>query len=179
MLLMVLIGYRKPTSYPIDFLFSSPKLFPIVLQEWDDCSLLFAMHSVDSTLRSLQLEKDGLYQSKSEKLPGEKPRCHFLGPNGQYFLYLLFPSRLLCRSPGKCTFPPLIQSKCTHNWHSENGMPHIIACVSCQSILWMTSQLLWLGCRVNVTKVTGWFLLCGYILDHHQAWVVRPKYKCQ
>ena len=57
-----------------------------------------------SLLRSLQMEKDGLHQSKSEKLPWGKPRCHFLGPNGQYSLYLVFPSRLLCRSPANALF---------------------------------------------------------------------------
>lgn len=94
------------------------------------------------------------------------------------FSYFLFPRGLLNRSPGKCTFPSQILSECTHNWHSKNDLPHIIAYVSCQSILWVTSQFLWLGHKVNVTRVTGWFLLCGYILDHHQSWVMRPKDKC-
>ena len=152
---MVLLGSKKPASFPLGFLSSSLKLFTFVLLAWVDCSSLFALHCVDPCWDHCRWRRMASIKVNQRNSHEGKPRCHFLGPNGQYSLYLVFLSRLLCRSPSKCTFPLYIQSKCSHNWHFENGMPHIIACVSCQSILWVTSQHLWLGCRVNANKVTA------------------------
>lgn len=148
--------------------------FAIGRLECDNCSLLLAVH-YGSLLRSLTMDRDGLHQSKSGQLLWEKSWCHLLGSNGQYSFIYSYPGSC---STGHLTNALFLLRSCTHNWHSKNGMPHIIAHVSWQSILWVTSQFLWLGCTVNVTRVTGWFLLCGYISDHHQAWVVRPKNKC-
>ena len=170
---MVLLGSKKPANFPLGFLSSSLKLFTFVLLAWVDCSSLFVLHCVDPCWDHCRWRRMASIKVNQRNSHEGKPRCHFLGPNGQYSLYLVFLSRLLCRSPSKCTFPLYIQSKCSHNWHFENGMPHIIACVSCQSILWVTSQHLWLGCRVNANKVTGLLVDSSFVVTY---WIpIRPE----
>ena len=157
---MVLVGCRKPESYLVAFLCFSPQLFPIVLLEWDNCSLLFAVDSVHPCWDHYRWRRMAfIKESQSNSHEGRR---------GVISWDQMVCTPFICSSPAGCSAGHLENAlfllrsslkAVTTDTVKTACHTSIIACVSCQLILWVTSELLWLECRVSSKCAQGYWVI--------------------